>query len=558
MSFGDNLMTGGELLVESLRANNVDRAFCVPGESYLAALDALHGAPEIDLVTCRQEGGAAMMADAYGKLTGKPGICFVTRGPGATNASAGVHIAFQDSSPMILFIGQVGREMRDREAFQEIDYRRMFGQMAKWVAEIDDAARVPEYVSRAFHTAVAGRPGPVVLALPEDMLRDKAPSVKIAPAIISEAHPGVCAMKELRDRLKKAKRPIVIVGGGGWNATAVYNVQSFAERNQLPVSAAFRFQSLFDNTHDNYVGDVGIGINPKLAKRVKEADLILAIGPRLGEMTTGGYTLLNIPVPEQDLVHVYPGAEELGRLYKPVQAINAGMPAFARALADMEPVSGNWSEQTQKGRAEYLEWSEPTDVPGPVNLGKVVQYLRECMGPGDVMCNGAGNFASWVHRFFRYPGFGSQLAPTSGSMGYGLPAAVSAKRMRPNNIVVAICGDGDVMMTSQEIATAVHHGIAIIAVIVNNGTYGTIRMHQERDYPGHVIATDITNPDFVLFAQSFGAFGERVEKTEDFGKVFERAKASGRPALIELMVDKEAITPSATLTGIREAAESQK
>ena len=558
MSFGDNLMTGGELLIESLRANNVERAFCVPGESYLAALDALHAAPEIDLVTCRQEGGAAMMADAYGKLTGKPGICFVTRGPGATNASAGVHIAFQDSSPMILFIGQVGREMRDREAFQEIDYRRMFGQMAKWVAEIDDAARVPEYVSRAFHTVVAGRPGPVVLALPEDMLRDKAPSVKIAPAIISEAHPGACAMKELRDRLKKAKRPIVIVGGGGWNATAVHNVQSFAERNELPVSAAFRFQSLFDNTHDNYVGDVGIGINPKLAKRVKEADLILAIGPRLGEMTTGGYTLLNIPVPEQDLVHVYPGAEELGRLYKPVQAINAGMSAFAKALADMEPISGNWSEQTQKGRAEYLEWSEPTDVPGPVNLGKVVQYLRECMGPGDVMCNGAGNFASWVHRFFRYPGFGSQLAPTSGSMGYGLPAAVSAKRMRPNNIVVAICGDGDVMMTSQEIATAVHHGIAIIAVIVNNGTYGTIRMHQERDYPGHVIATDITNPDFVLFAQSFGAYGERVEKTEEFGEAFERARASGKPALIELMVDKEAITPSATLTGIREAAQSQE
>ena len=558
MSVGDNLRTGGELLVDALLANNVDQAFCVPGESYLAALDALHGAPQIDLVTCRQESGAAMMADAYGKLTGRPGICFVTRGPGATNASAGVHIAFQDSSPMILFIGQVARGMRDREAFQEIDFRRMFGQMAKWVAEIDDAARVPEYVSRAFHTAVSGRPGPVVLALPEDMLRDKSPGVEITAARISEAHPGSEAMAEFRSRLEEAVRPVVIVGGGGWDANAVANMQVFAEANQLPVAAAFRCQSLFDNTNDNYIGDVGIGINPKLAARVKEADLLIAIGPRLGEMTTGGYELLEIPMPKQDLVHVYPGAEELGRVYNPIQGINASMKAFAKALVDMEPVHGGWAETTRESRGEYLVWSEPTEMTGSVNLGKVIQFLRENMTSGDVICNGAGNFSAWVHRFFRYRGFGTQLAPTSGSMGYGLPASISAKRLNPDNTVVAVCGDGDLMMTSQELATAVHHGIAIIVVVVNNGTYGTIRMHQERDYPGNVIATDITNPDFVLFAQAFGAHGERVEKTEDFADAFNRARHSGKPALIELVVDKEAITPTTTLTAIREASEARK
>ena len=455
---------------------------------------------------------------------------------------------------MIMFVGQVGRKMRDREAFQEIDFRRMFGQMAKWVAEIDDAARVPEYVSRAFHTAVAGRPGPVVLALPEDMLRDRAPSVEIAAARINEAHPGADAMDELRGRLEKAERPLVIVGGGGWDATAVANVEKFAEANHLPVAAAFRFQSLFDNTHANYVGDVGIGINPELAIRVKEADLLLAIGPRLGEMTTGGYGLLDIPVPRQDLVHVYPAAEELGRVYQPIQGINASMKAFAKVLADMAPVQGGWAERTRDGHSQYLAWSEPTEVPGPVNVGRVIEYLRDAMGPNDVICNGAGNFSAFVHRFFRYRGFGTQLAPTSGSMGYGLPAAISAKRMWPDSTVVAMCGDGDVMMTCQEMATAAHYGIAAIVVIVNNGTYGTIRMHQERDYPGNVIATDLTNPDFMLFAQSFGAHGERVEKTEDFTAAFDRAKQSGKPAIIELIVDPEAITPTATLSGLREAA----
>ena len=556
MSKGDNLRTGGELLVDTLVANGVDMAFCVPGESYLAALDALHGAPSIDLITCRQEGGAAIMADAYGKQTGRPGICFVTRGPGATNASAGVHIAYQDSTPMILFIGQVGRDMRDREAFQEIDFRRMFGQMAKWVAEIDDAARVPEYVSRAFHTAMAGRSGPVVLSLPEDMLRDRAPGIEIAAAHRVEAHPGAADMAALRDRLGAAERPLVIVGGSGWNAKAVANMQDFAAANHLPVAAAFRFQHLFDNRHDNYVGDVGIGINPSLAARVKDADLLIAVGPRLGEMTTGGYGLLDIPFPSQDLVHVFSGAEELGRVYRPGLAINAGMRAFAAAAAAMEPVHGGWSEATAAARAAYLDWSTPTEVPGGVNLGRVVEWLRDNLAEGSIICNGAGNFSAWVHRFFRYTGFGTQLAPTSGSMGYGVPAAIAAKRLHPEKTVVCVAGDGDFMMTAQELATAAHHGIPAIFIIANNATYGTIRMHQERDYPGNVIATDLTNPDFMVYAQAFGAHGERIEATGDFGAAFERAQASGKPAIIELITDPEAITPTATLSGIRAAAKA--
>jgi len=555
MTAGDNKRTGGELLVDTLRANQVDMAFCVPGESYLAALDALHGAPEIDLLTCRQEGGAAMMADAYGKLTGRPGICFVTRGPGAANASAGVHIAYQDSTPMILFIGQVGRSMRDREAFQEIDFRRMFGQMAKWVAEIDDAERVPEYVSRAFHTAMAGRPGPVVLALPEDMLRDRAVSIAVDAAHRIQAHPGVEDMETLREKLVTAERPLVIVGGSGWDRQATADMQRFAEANHLPVAAAFRYQHLFDNRHANYVGDVGIGINPKLAERVKTADLLIAVGPRLGEMTTGGYGLLDIPMPKQDLVHVFSGAEELGSVYRPGLAINAGMRAFAAAAAEIEPVHGGWTEATETARADYLAWTEPTEVPGPVNLGTIIGWLRDNLDEGSIICNGAGNFSAWVHRFFRYTGFGTQLAPTSGSMGYGVPAAIGAKRMQPEKTVVCVAGDGDFMMTAQELATAAHHNIAAIIIIVNNGTYGTIRMHQERDYPGNVIATDLTNPDFMLYAEAFGAHGERVEKTADFAAAFERAQASGKPAIIELVVDPEAITPTATLSGIREAAE---
>jgi acetolactate synthase I/II/III large subunit len=555
----DNLRNGGQLLVDSLLANGTDMAFCVPGESYLTALDALHDAPSIDLVTCRQESGAAMMADAYGKLTGRPGICFVTRGPGATNASAGVHVAFQDSTPMILFVGQVGRGMRDREAFQEIDYRRMFGQMAKWVAEIDSAERVPEYVSHAYHTAMAGRPGPVVLSLPEDMLDDRAPAIPLNRA--HRVQPAACpqAMAELRERLEKAERPLLVLGGKFWTDAGLADIKTFAEANHLPVACAFRYQDLFNNEHPNYVGDIGLGLNPALGERVKNADLLIAAGPRLGEMTTSGYDLLDIPMPKQDLVHVYPGAEELGRVYHPTLAINAGMDAFARAAAELEPVHGpsnpGWAEDTKQAHAGYLSWSEPTEVPGGVNVGRIVHMIRDAIPDDGIVTNGAGNFSGFLHRFFRHRDFGTQLAPTSGSMGYGVPAGIAAKRLYPARTVVTLAGDGDFMMTSQELATAAHHGINLIIVIVNNGMYGTIRMHQEKYFPGRVIATELSNPDFQLLAQAFGAHCERVEQTDDFPAAFERAQGCGKPAIIELVVDPEAITPTATLSGLRAAAE---
>lgn len=554
---GDNLRSGGQLLVDSLLANGVDMAFCVPGESYLTALDALHDAPSIDLLTCRQEGGAAMMADAYGKLTGRPGICFVTRGPGATNAAGGVHVAFQDSTPMILFIGQVGRAMRDREAFQEIDYRRMFGQMAKWIAEIDRAERVPEYVSRAFHTAMSGRPGPVVLALPEDMLDERAPAIALAPAHRIQPEPAAAAMAELRERLGRAERPLLVLGGNFWTAQGVADIKTFAEANHLPVGCAFRYQHLFDNEHPNYAGDVGIGINPKLAARVKDADLLIAVGPRLGEMTTGGYALIDIPMPKQDLVHVHPGAEELGSVYRPVLAINAGMDGFAAAAAALEPVHGPWVEDTRTAHDDYLAWSAPTEVPGRVNVGRVIAELRDLIPADAIVTNGAGNFAAFLHRFFRYKDFATQLAPTSGSMGYGVPAGIAAKRLHPGRTVVTIAGDGDFMMTGHELATAKHHGINVIIVIVNNGMFGTIRMHQEKHFPGRIIATDLINPDFQLLAQAYGAHAELVERTEDFAAAFARAQASGKPAIIELKVDPEAITPTATLSGLRAAAEKR-
>ncbi len=555
MTAQDNLRNGGQLLVDSLLTNGADMAFCVPGESYLTALDALHDAPSIDLVTCRQESGAAMMADAYGKMTGRPGLCFVTRGPGATNASAGVHIAFQDSTPMILLVGQVGRGMRDREAFQEIDYRRMFGQMAKWVAEIDYAERVPEYVNQAYHTAMAGRPGPVVLSLPEDMLDDRAPAIPLNRAHRVQPAADPAAMAELRMRLEKAERPVLLLGGKFWTETGLADIKTFAEANHLPVVCAFRYQDLFNNEHPNYAGDIGLGLNPALSDRVKNADLLIAAGPRLGEMTTSGYDLLDIPMPKQDLVHIYPGAEELGRVYHPVIAINAGMDAFAAAAAALEPVHGAWAADTKQAHANYLAWSEPTDVPGDVNVGRIIHMIRDAIPDDGIVTNGAGNFSGFLHRFFRHRDFGTQLAPTSGSMGYGVPAGIAAKRLHPGRSVVTLAGDGDFMMTSQELATAAHHGINLIVVIVNNGMYGTIRMHQEKHFPGRTIATELGNPDFQLLAQAFGAHGELVTKTDDFPAAFQRAQDSGKPAIIELKVDPEAITPTATLSGLRAAAE---
>ena len=552
--------TGARLLVETLVANGVDRAFCVPGESYLAVLDAMVDAPGIDLVICRQEGGAAIMADADGKMTGKPGICFVTRGPGATNASAGVHIAFQDSTPMILFIGQVARHQVEREAFQEIDYRRMFGEMAKWVAQIEDPARVPEYVSHAFHTAMSGRPGPVVLALPEDMLTEEVmEQVTIpGPAHVVQAHPGPDAMADLRAMMETAERPLMILGGGSWTEQASQDIRAFAEANNLPTSVSFRRQDLLSNEHPLYAGDVGIGINPKLAERVRTSDLILAVGPRLGEMTTGGYSLFDIPVPKQRLVHVHPGAEELGRVYRAELAMNSGMPGFAAAAKAMAPVTGRWDNWAGTAHDEYLAWTEPPETPGDVQMGEVIAWLRDELAADAMICNGAGNYTAWVHRFYRYRGYATQLAPTSGSMGYGVPAAVAAKLRHPGRDVVCFAGDGCFLMTGQEMATAKQYGANVIFIVVNNGMYGTIRMHQEREYPSRVSGTQLVNPDFAALAKAYGATGEVVTETAQFADAFARAKAADSPALIELRTDPEAITPTATLSGLRAQAEARE
>jgi acetolactate synthase-1/2/3 large subunit len=552
---GTNLRTGGQVLIDQLRIHGVDMAFCVPGESYLAALDALHDAPEIKLVVCRQEGGAAMMADAYGKLTGRPGICFVTRGPGATNASAGIHISFQDSTPVILFIGQVGREMTEREAFQEIDFRRMFGQMAKWVAEIDEAARIPELVSRAFHTAASGRPGPVVLALPEDMLTDRVACADARRYRVAEPAPSPAAMQELAERLARAERPLAIVGGGDWDAAAVDDFQRFAAAWDLPVGTSFRCQSHFDNTQDQFVGDVGIGIIPSLAERVKTADLLLVAGARLGEMTTSGYTLVDIPVPKQALVHVYPDPEELGRVYQPTLPVASGMKSFAAAAARLAPPAARaWSGWREKARADYLEWIKPLPNPGKVQMAEIMVWLRRRLPADAFIVNGAGNYSGWIHKYYQFRRYRTQVGPTSGSMGYGTPAAVAVKLLHPDRIVVNFAGDGCFLMHGQELATAALYNAAVVNIVVNNGIYGTIRMHQEREYPKRVIATELRNPDFAALARAYGLHGETVARTEDFAPAFERCLAAGKPALIDLLLDPEAITTRTTITKIREAA----
>ncbi len=555
MADKSNLRSGGQILIDALKIHGVDTAFCVPGESYLAALDALHDAPEIKLIVCRQEGGAAYMAEAHGKMTGRPGICFVTRGPGATNASIGVHTAFQDSSPMILFVGQVARDQVEREAFQEIDFRRMYGQMAKWVAEIDDAARIPEYVSQAFHRAVNGRPGPVVLALPEDMLTDRVSVADAGRYKPSQPSPSAAQMQELRDRLSKAKRPLMVLGGGGWSAEAVADIRAFAEAMNLPTGCSFRCQDLFDNLHPNYAGDVGIGINPKLAARVKNSDLLLVVGARLGEMTTSGYTLLDIPVPQQPLVHIHASAEELGRVYQAALPINSGMAEFAAMAKALQPISNRaWDADTKAAHADYLEWSTPPQVEGPVQMGEIMGWLEQRLPEDAIMTNGAGNYATWLHRFHRYRRFRTQLAPTNGSMGYGVPSAIAGKAVAPNRMVVSFNGDGCYMMNGQELATAVQYDLPVIFVVVNNGTYGTIRMHQERTYPGRVSGTDLRNPDFVALAKAYGAHGELVEKTADFAPAFDRCAKSGKPALIEIRLSAEVLTPRQTLSQIRAAA----
>ncbi len=548
--------TGGQVLVDQLRIHGVDTVFSVPGESFLAALDALRDArDEIRLVVGRQEGGAANMAEAYGKLTGRPGVCFVTRGPGATNASIGVHTAFQDSTPMVLLVGQVGRDALEREAFQEVDFRRMFGQLAKWVAQVDEARRIPELVSHAFHLAVSGRPGPVVLALPEDVLGEETDAPDAGHYKVVQAHPGAEDLERMRALLDGAERPLMIVGGGGWTAQASVDALAFAEANGLPTGASFRCQDYVDNSSPVYVGDVGLAINPQLAQRVREADVLLAAGPRLGESTTSGYTLVDIPRPRQRLVHVHPGVEELGRVYQAEVPINSGLPQFFAAACRLDPVDGSrWAGWAAAARAGYEDWIRPQPSPGSLNVSEVVVWLRERLPRDAIVTNGAGNFSVWAHRFSQFSRYRTQLGPTSGAMGYGLPAAVAAKVVHPDRIVVCFTGDGDFLMTGQELATAVQEELAIVILLVDNGMYGTIRMHQERTYPGRPYATDLVNPDFVAYARAFGAHGELVERTEAFPAAFERALESRRPALVSLRVDPEALTPRQSLSEIREAA----
>ncbi len=558
----------GHVLVEALIAQGVHTAFGVPGESYLAVLDGFHQHRDsIRFVACRQEGGAAFMAEAQGKLSGRPGICFVTRGPGATNASIGIHTAFQDSTPVILFVGQVASDQRDREAFQELDYRQMFGPgtlgLAKWVGEVQDADRLPEYIARAFHTALQGRPGPVVLVLPEDMLTRLTDAPVLPRAEPAQAWPAPGALRDLRALLLAAKRPLLIAGGSGWDAEAARALQRFAENWQLPVGCGFRFQDTFDNRHPLYAGDVGIGINPKLAQRVKDADLVIALGVRLGEMTTGGYTLLTPPRPVQQLVHIHAGAEELGRVFAADLLLQSSMACAAKALESLAaPVNIPWADWAADAHADY-EANHAAPPVAPLDMAVVMKTVQRLAPADTVYTNGAGNFAGWLHRYVRYFGLQhhgrTQLAPTSGAMGYGFPAAVAAALLHPERTVVNVAGDGDFLMTGQEMATAIGYGAnqgagRLVSLVVDNGTYGTIRMHQEREYPGRVSGSDLFNPDFAAMAIAFGWRAATVHATEGFEAAFAQALQAGPPMLIHLKLDVEVSTSRTTLAAIRAAA----
>ncbi|MDM7850865.1 thiamine pyrophosphate-binding protein [Pseudochrobactrum kiredjianiae] len=556
MNHKNNHRTGGEILIDALRINGVDRAFCVPGESYLAALDALHDAKEdIELIVCRQEGGATYMAEAYGKLTGKPGIAFVTRGPGATNASVGVHTAFQDSTPMILFIGQVASDQVEREAFQEVDYRRMFGQMAKWVVQIDDVARIPELVSQAFHRAVNGRPGPVVVALPEDMLTDHASVADVPAHKKIEISAGTEQLQDLTELLQQAERPVVMLGGSGWDKQAVADIEAFCTSNNLPVATSFRCQDLFNNALSNYAGELGTSASPKLIQSIKDSDLLLVIGARIGEMTSAGYTMVNIPVPDQKLIHVHSGAEELGRVYYPTLPINATMVAFAKQLRALGKIgTDKWASWTAELNKNYNDNLQHAPIPGNVQMGAIMQWMRANLPEDTIMTTGAGNYTAWPHRFYQYKTFRTQLGATNGSMGYGVPAAIAAKLTERDRTVIAFAGDGCFLMNGQELATAMQYDARVVFIVVNNGMYGTIRMHQERTYPGRVSGTALANPDFAALAQAYGLHGEVVANTDEFAPAFERSVASGKPALIEIRIDQEAITPKMSLSAMREQA----
>jgi acetolactate synthase I/II/III large subunit len=549
------MRSGGKLLVDQLELHGVELAFCVPGESYLPILDALYDSP-IRLISCRHEAAAANMAEAYGKLTGRPGICFVTRGPGSTHAAVGIHTADQDSTPVILFVGQVPRGNLGRVAFQELDYPAVFGSMTKWAAQVDDADRVAEHVARAFGAALGGRPGPVVLALPEDVLADDTEAPDAMPMEVPRAAPTDDHLRRLGELLGHAERPLVVVGEGGWSAQAGASVTTFCEEHAIPVATSFRCQDYVDNHSEVYAGHLTIGMDPALARRVGEADLVITIGGRLGDVTTRGYTLLAVPRPRQRLAHVHPDPAELGRLYETDLPVVADLTEFADALGRVLPrESSPWVSWTEGARTDYLANLEHRPMPGELDLGDVMAVLRRRLPVDAVLTCGAGNFTVWAHRFYEFTEYGTQLAPRSGAMGYGLPAALAAKAIHPERIAVCIAGDGDFMMASSELATAVQHDLPVIVLVVDNGMYGTIRMHQEALYPGRVSGTDLANPDFAAFAQSFGCHGETVERTEDVEPAFERALESGLPAVVTLRVDPEAISPRRTISELREGAQ---
>ena len=553
MSADQGLRSGGQVLVDQLRIHGVDTIFCVPGESYLTVIDSLHDAQnEIKTIACRQEGGATNMAEAYGKLTGRPGVAMVTRGPGACNGSIGAHTAMQDSTPMVIFIGQVARDQEYREAFQEVDYHKFYGAICKEVIQIDHADRVPELVSQAFHVAASGRPGPVAVSIPEDMQRDMVDVADARPFQTIRPEVGPKAMSAFRGQLASAERPLMILGGAGWSEQACADMQAFAEANAVPVAASFRCQDLFDNTHSNYAGELGTSASPALTQRMRDADLLIVVGSRLGEMTSGGYSLVNIPVPQQKLVHVYLDSSELGRVYEPDLAIVASMESFAAAARDMEAVTyGKWVEWMRQANQDYLDNLAPSLPMDGVDMHKVMNILNDRLPEDAIITTDAGNFSGWAQRFYRYRKFRTQLGPTSGAMGYSVPAAISARLTRPDRPVVCFVGDGGAMMSGQEVATAVQYGSDPIILILNNNTYGTIRMHQERDYPNRTLATELVNPDFAKWAQSFGAYGAVVERTEDFAPAFEAAMNAGRISVIEIRVDLETITTRTTMSKLR-------
>ena len=545
---------GGQILVDQLKAQGVRRVFSVPGESFLAALDGLHESG-IENIVCRHEGGAVMMAEAHAKLTGRPGVAFVTRGPGATNGSSGIHVAKQDSTPLILFVGQIDTRHRDREAFQEVDYRAVFGPLAKWAAEVDQTDRLPEYISRAFHVAQSGRPGPVVLALPENMLSAHADVPDIAP--VAPMPPSVCGeqIDAVLDMVCRAERPLVIAGGSVWSTDAAQDLARFAESFGLPVCATFRRMDRIDNRHPNYAGDLSVGMNPKLGQRLREADCLLVIGARLGDIATGSYAHVDPASPGKTIIHVHPDPDELGRVFRPDLGLAApAVDVLARLARRGAPLLPDWSDWTKAARADYLDWITPRETPGAVKLEQVLCGLSDLLPDNAIVTNGAGNFAAFLHRYFRARAFPGHLAPTSGSMGYGFPAAIAAKLEYPDRAVVCVAGDGDFQMTLNEMSTARQYGANVVVLVCNNGQYGTIRMHQEKTYPGRVSGTQLFNPDYAALVRAYGGHGETVTRTEDFAPALDRALNAGVPAVIELVLDPDALAPGLTIEGARALA----